>query len=232
MTAKNGVGGRKWCQTTVAIREDILAAAQSAGIDIQDQCNRALAGAAGIRYIPEPREKKPQSAPVIIADPGVPPSGRPAQQEATGENLHPVINADDPRARTAVKLLPKQKACTPPAALPGRVSPPEKPLPSSTTPAPAPHPEKPKKAGAGKAGKRQKASPIRQFVAERIARDEGEECHIAKEALYLAFTQWCREHRITPVPDRRSVTVTLKNQFAMAETTIAGEPSWINARIR
>jgi hypothetical protein len=226
MTAKNGEGG-KWCQTTVAIREDILAAAQSAGIDIQDQCNRALAGAAGIRYIPEPREKKPQSAPVIIADPG-----RPGHQEKPGENLHPVINADDPRARTAVKLLPKQKAGTPPAALPGRVSPPEKPLPTPTTPAPAPHPEKPKKAVAGKSGKRQKASPIRQFVAERIARDEGEECHISKEALYLAFTQWCRERRITPVPDRRSVTVTLKNQFAMAETTIAGEPSWINAQIR
>jgi len=231
MTAKNGVGGR-WCQTTVAIREDILTATQSAGIDIQDLCNRALAGAAGIPYIPEPRENKPQSAPVIIADPSALPSGKSDQQGNAGESLHPVINADDPRSRTAVKLLPKPKAGSPPVSLPGRVSPPETPLPAPPAPALVPQPEKPKKAVAGKTGKRQKVSPIGKFVAERIARDDGEECHISKDALYAAFTQWCRERRITPVPDRRTVTVTLKNQFAMTETTIAGEPSWIHARIR
>lgn len=231
MKAKNGGEGR-WCPVTVAIKEEILTAAQSAGIDIQDLCNRALAGAAGIPYIPEPREKKPESAPVIIADPGALPSGKSDQQGNAGESLHPVINADDPKARTAVKLLPKQKAGTPPAALPGRVSPPEKPLPAPSVPVLAPQPEKPKKAAAGKTGKRQKISPIGKFVAERITRDDSEECHISKDALYAAFTQWCRERRITPVPDRRTVTVTLKNQFAMTESTIAGEPSWIHARIR
>ncbi len=231
MTAKNGGEGR-WCPVTVAIKEEILTAAQSAGIDIQDLCNRALADAAGIRYIPALPEKKPESAPVIIADPGVPTADKPGLHGKIGDGLHPVINADDPKARTAVKLLPKQKAGTPPAALPGRVSPPEQPLPAPPAPALAPQPEKPKKAAAGKAGKRQKVSPIGKFVAERIARDDNEECHISKDALYAAFTQWCRERRITPVPDRRTVTVTLKNQFAMTETTIAGEPSWINARIR
>jgi len=231
MTAKNGGEGR-WCPVTVAIKEEILTAAQSAGIDIQDLCNRALAGAAGIPYIPEPREKKPESAPVIVADPCVPITDKSDLHGKTGDRLHPVINADDPKARTAVKLLPKPKAGSPQVSLPGRVSPPEKPLPVPPAPALVPPPEKPKKAAAGKAGKRQKISPIGKFVAERIARDDGEECHISKDTLYAAFTQWCRERRITPVPDRRTVTVTLKNQFAMTESTIAGEPSWINARIR
>jgi len=231
MTAKNGVGGR-WCQTTVAIREDILTATQSAGIDIQDLCNRALAGAAGIQYIPESRENQPPSTPVIIADPNVPKVDKSELHGKTGDGLHPVINADDPKARTAVKLMPKQKPAPGPTSLPGRVSPPETPVPVPPAPALVPQPEKPKKAAAGKTGKRSKVSPIGKFVAERIARDDGEECHISKDALYAAFTQWCRVRRITPVPDRRTVTVTLKNQFAMTETTIAGEPSWINARIR
>ena len=231
MTAKNGVGGR-WCPVTVAIREDILGATQSAGIDIQDRCNRALAEAAGIQYMPESRGNKPPSTPVIIADPGAPHADKSNVHKKTGDGLPPVINADDPRARTAVKLLPKPKAGSPPASLPGRVSPPEKPLPTPPVTALAPRLEKPKKATAGKTGKRPKVSPIGKFVAERIVRDDGEECHISKDALYAAFSQWCRERRITPVPDRRTVTVTLKNQFAMTETTIAGEPSWINARIR
>ena len=217
---------------TVAIREDILAATQSAGIDIQDLCNRALAGAAGLQYLPESRENKPLSTPVIIADPGAPHADKSDVHAKTEDGLHPVINADDPRARTAVKLLPKPKAGSPPASLPGRVSPPENPAPAHPAPALAPQPEKPKKAAAGKTGKRQKVSPIGKFVAERIIRDDSEECHISKDTLYAAFTQWCRERRITPVPDRRTVTVTLKNQFAMTETTIAGEPSWINARIQ
>jgi len=233
MTAKNGVGGR-WCPVTVAIKEEILTAAQSAGIDIQDLCNRALAGAAGIQYMPESRENKLPSTPVIIADPNVHGVDKSELHGKTGDRLHPVINADDPKARTAVKMLPKQKAGIPPAALPGRVSPPEKPVPAPPAPALAPQPEKPKKAIAERKGKEKKpkGAPLREFVAERIARDDGEECHISKDALYAAFTQWCRERRITPVPDRRTVTVTLKNQFAMTETTIAGEPSWINARIR
>ena len=231
MTAKNGVGGR-WCQTTVAIREDILTATQSAGIDIQDLCNRALAEAAGIQYIPESRGNKPPSTPVIIADPGAPHADKSNVHGKTGEGLYPVINADDHKARTAVKLLPKPKTGSPPTSLPGRVSPSENPLPVSQAPALASRPEKPKKAAAVKTGKRQKVSPIGKFVAERIVRDDGEECHISKDALYAAFTQWCRERRSTPVPDRRTVTVTLKNQFAMTETTIAGDPSWINVRIR
>jgi len=231
MTAKNGVG-KRWCQTTVAIREDILSATQSAGLDIQDLCNRALAGAAGIPYLPEPRKNQPPSTPVIIADPGVPKADTTELHGKTKDGLHPVINADDPRARSAVKLLPKPKTGALPVSLPGRVSPPEKPVPVPPAPARVPQPEKPKKAVAEKAGKRPKVSSIGKFVAERIARDDAEESHISKDALYAAFTQWCRERRITPVPDRRTLTVTLKNQFAMTETTIAGEPSWISARIR
>lgn len=224
-----------WCQTTVAIREDLLAAARSAGLDIQDLCNRALADAAGIRYKPEPNKREESPEPVIIIETSLPQADAKKPESAAGTSVHPVINADDPKARAAVKGLHREKPVPKPAALPGRVSPPERPrksdLPAQAVPAPSPITEKPKRISGGKAPKRSGKSPIRQFVTEHIVRDDGEDCHVSKEALYAALTQWCRERRIA-APDRRAVTVALKNQFAMTEATVNGEPSWTNARLR
>jgi len=80
--------------------------------------------------------------------------------------------------------------------------------------------------------KKAKGTPIKKFMADCVVREDTENCHVTKDLLYQAFTRWCREHRITPVPDRRAVTVTLKNQFAMTEKTIGGEPSWTNLRLK
>ena len=42
----------------------------------------------------------------------------------------------------------------------------------------------------------------------------------------------CRERRITMAPDRKNLTVALKNQFAMNEKVVDGEPSWVNVRLK
>ncbi|MDD4137662.1 MAG: hypothetical protein PHT99_07210 [Methanoregula sp.] len=218
MTAKKGQGVT-WRETSVAIREDILDQVQASGLDIGEVCNRALADAAGIRYVQKPAGP---AAPVIIAHDGAP-AGDATIIPPTG--IHPVINADDPRAATTVKQVPRPSLPKIPAALPGRVSTPEKP--QKALP-PVPHPEKPGKPVETKG----KGSAIKKFIAEAIVREDADENCVSKDLLYQAFTRWCRERRITPIPDRRTVTVTLKNQFAMKEKTAGGEPSWVNVRLK
>ena len=83
---------------------------------------------------------------------------------------------------------------------------------------------KPAKAGKGQALKR--------FIADATIRGEREDDHVTKEALYQAFARWCRELRITPVPDKKTVTIALKNQFAVKENILEGEPAWVNIRLR
>lgn len=232
MTGTTGKGGG-WCRTTVAIRDDILAAARSADLDIQDLCNRALADAAGIRYSPVPKKCEMSAGAVIVASTDHPHAGAKEPDVAAGETVHPVINADDPRAWSVIKELPRPKPVQKPATLPGRVSiteqSPECNLPVTAIQGVKPRPEREKKAPGKKAAKHPARSSIRQFVAEHIVRDDGEGCHISKEALYSALAHWCRERRMV-APDRRTVTVTLKNQFAMTEAAVNGEPSWTNAR--
>ena len=75
-------------------------------------------------------------------------------------------------------------------------------------------------------------SAIKKFMAEAIVREDADESRVPKDVLYQAFARWCREHRITPVPDRKAVTVALKNQFAMKEKMVDSEPSWVNIRFR
>ena len=73
---------------------------------------------------------------------------------------------------------------------------------------------------------------LKKFVTEMILREDLENASITKEALYQAFARWCRERRITMAPDRKNLTVALKNQFAMNEKVVDGEPSWVNARLK
>jgi hypothetical protein len=235
MTIRKGQG-EKWRQTTVVLRADILTKAQSAGIDINDLCNRALADATGIRYVVpgKPGAGSP-ATPVIIARDGAHGEGVTVPPAASPEGIHPVINADDPRAATTVKQVPRLPVQKVPAALPGRVSSPEKPQEKAPVvpdvPVPVPLREKPVKPETGPK-KKAKGTPIKKFMADCIVREDTEDCHVTKDLLYQAFARWCREHRITPVPDRRAVTVALKNQFAMTEKIIGGEPSWTNLRLK
>jgi hypothetical protein len=221
----------KWHETTVVLREDILAQAQASGFDINDLCNRALASAAGIRYIPQRPVGVPVTAPVIIAHNGAAAAGGVIPPVNPAGGIHPVINADDPKAVITVKRVPRPPAQKAPATLPGRVSSQEKTPKAPAVPVTAPHVEKPRKPEK-MPEKKGKGSAIKKFVAEVIVRDDVEESHVTKDTLYQAFARWCRERRITPVPDRRAITVTLKNQFALKEKTVNGEASWVNVHLK
>lgn len=230
MTGKKGVASTGNL-IGIAIRQDILRQAQVSGLDITEICNRALAGATGIPYTPEGPEPEEPPAPVIIAKDGGAARAQGAALPSSPDNLHPVINADDPRAASTVKQVPRPAKRTVPAALPGRVPVPEK-IPASPPPAASAPVKKEKTPARKKPAKAGKGQALKQFIAEATIRGETEDDQVTKEALYLAFARWCREHRITPVPDKKAVTVALKNQFALKEKTLDGEPAWINIRLR
>jgi hypothetical protein len=230
MTAKKGTGVR-WCTTPVVLREDLLQRARAEGMDINDLCNRALAGATGITYLPGKPAAPVPAEPVIVADKvgkgkeEIPPPA------IRSEDIHPVINADDPRSATVVKQVIRASSPKVPPALPGRVSPPEK-APQAPEPIPAVKPEKKPGTHDMRKETKGKGNVIKRFVTDALIREDTDNGNVSKEELYQAFSRWCREHRISPVPDRRALTVTLKNQFAMKEQVIDGEPSWMNIRIR
>ena len=69
-------------------------------------------------------------------------------------------------------------------------------------------------------------------MAEAVVREASGEGSVTKDTLYQAFSRWCREHRIAPVPDRKALTVALKNQFAVQEKMADGVPSWTGIRLR
>jgi len=223
--------GAGWRQILVVLREDILAQAQASGLDINELCNRALARATGIRYDRPPSGDASPAAPVIVAHDSTP-SDRdtgPAVTQPAG--LHPVINADDPRSVTTIKRVPRAPVPKIHETLPGRVSTPVKTPKIPLVPAVASQPEKPGKPGT-RPEKKGRGSVIKKFVAENMVRENAEETRVSKDVLYQAFARWCREHRVTPVPDRKAFTVALKNQYAMKEETVDSEPSWVNVRLR
>lgn len=220
-----------WSRTSIAIRQDILKQALLSGLDINEICNQALARATGIPYTPPGQEPEQPPLPVIVAKNGAVTKIPPALPNASSPGAHPVINADDPRAASAVKQAPRPTRKNVPAALPGRVSVPEKA--PSTPPAPVTNPpEKPKVPPPKKAPKAGKGQAIKRFIAEATVRGDTDDGHVTKEALYQAFTRWCHEHRVTPVPEKKAVAVALKNQFALKEKTMDGEPAWVNIRLR
>ena len=220
----------EWRTVVLPVRTDILEEAERQGVDINGVCNRALAAAVGIGY--DPREKVDRTArnPVIIARDaaGLPPTVPPAQPApAPAGDLHPVINADDPAAVISVKRRARSPPLRPATTVPVAAEEHAVPVPSD----PAVKPARPK---AGKSAPKKKGgSPaLRKFIAETILREDADNAWITKEALYQAFVRWCREHRITTTPDRKTLTVALKNQFALSEKITDGEPSWMNVRLK
>ncbi len=215
----------------IAIRQDILRQALVSGLDIAEICNRALASATGIPYDPRGPEPDELPAPVIVAKDGAAAKAPGAALPSSSDGIHPVINADDPRAASAVKQVPRPAKRNVPTALPGRAPVPEK-IPASPPPTASAPLKKEKIPARKKPAKAGKGQALKQFIAEATIRGETEDDQVTKEALYQAFARWCREHRITPVPEKKAVTIALKNQFAIKEKTLDGEPAWINIRLR
>jgi hypothetical protein len=233
MTGKK-MAGATWHNTTVVLQADIYRQALERGIDISDACNQALAGLTGCEYHGHQQKEAPALPPVIIARNGSSPR---ADGETTSPltNLPPVINADDPAAPARVveaKVLPVKKAPAEspvPVPAPTAVSFEDKPV---TTPA-APM----KKAAVHgsrtpSAKKGSKGDALKNFFSLKIVRTDEGNAGVGKDDLYELFARFCREHRITPVPERRTVTVALKNKFALTEKIVDGTACWTGIRLK
>ncbi|MCX6688732.1 MAG: hypothetical protein NTZ39_03420 [Methanoregula sp.] len=215
------VNGITWQEVTVLLRSDILKQAREQHLDIGDECNAALALRSGIAYTNGHPKKSTHKLPVIIA----------ADTAPAVPVLRPVINADDPT--TPAKVLrekangtrPKTPAVHPPM-------PTGAPVPVVPTHPPEPAKGKPRKPAVDK---KQKGNAIKKFVSSRIIRaddDNGSDAVIPKDELYQRFEDWCKDHAITVIPDRRQFTVALKNQYVIAERVIGGTPYWVNIRMK
>jgi hypothetical protein len=234
MTGKKETGAT-WHHATVVLRSDIYRQALARGIDISDACNRALAALTGSEYQRQQPEEVPSPPPVIIAKDGSSPHVQEETQKAPLQKLHPVINADDPAAPARVvqaKVRPVKKVPPDPSApvpVPVPAIPEEKPVaaPAAT----------PKKAVVPKGRdptirKRSKGDALKTFFSSKIVRTDDVEAAVSKDELYELFARFCRDHRITPIPERKSVTVGLKNQFALSEKTVNGIPCWTGIRLK
>jgi hypothetical protein len=217
--------GDAWHSTTVILQSDIYKQALGQGIDISDACNRALAGLTGVAYNGPERP----APPVIIAREGAVPQAHAGAKKTTA--VKPVINADDPaapaaviRAKAAKKAPAEHPAPAPAAARPG-----EDP---AAAPAAAPKRSAGNKERGGAPRKRGKGDALKTFFSSRIARTDDPESILGKDELYELFARFCREHRLTPVPERKAVTTALKNRFALMERVVNGTPSWTGIRLK
>jgi hypothetical protein len=233
MTGKKEESGATWHHTTVVLREDIYRQALEQKIDISDACNRALASLTGSEYHRQQRKEVPAQPPVIIARVGSSPPVAGELKKSPSQKLHPVINADDPAAAAGVvqaKAQPVKKALAePPVTDPASVSPEEKPV---SAPAVTMKKAAGKKGTAISSKKRSKGDALKIFFSSKIARTDDAGDTMGKDELYELFARFCRDNRITPVPERRSVTVALKNQFALTEKLVDGTPCWTGIRLK
>lgn len=234
MTGKTKTGAT-WHHTSVVLRSDMYRKALEQGIDISDACNRALASLTGSEYHSQQMEEVPAPPPVIIAKDGSSPYAPRETKKIPLKKMHPVINADDPAAPAKVvqaKAQPVKKApAEPPAPVPAPapVFPEEKPVaaPAVTTKKVAV-----KKGHTASTKKRSNGDALKTFFSSKIARSDDEEDRVGKDDLYELFARFCRDFRITPVPERKTVTVALKNQFALTEKMMDGTSCWTGIRLK
>jgi hypothetical protein len=213
----------------VLVRADIFTKAHEQGIDISDTCNRALADLLGVDYRQQQLDAVPVPPPVIIAKDGGVPQGVSSSPHKPPQP--PVINADDPKTPGAIAKSKKQPVRKPAPLPPAPEAPaPEKRAAKAPVKAPAAAPPgKPPKATPKKAAK---GDVMKKFLAEMIVREDADNATIAKEELFQIFSRWCREQKISPVPDAKAVAVTLKTRFAFREKNACGKPCWTGLRFR
>lgn len=233
MTGKKE-SGATWHHTTVVLRSDIYRQAVVQGIDISDACNRALAGLTGTEYHRQQLEEVPPPPPVIVARTGSLPLTPADTKKTASQKLHPVINADDPAAPATVVQakapVKKARAESPaPVPVPAPATPEEKPAGAPVT---APKKAPVQKGRAVPAKKRSRGDALKTFFTLKIVRTDETDARVNKDELYELFARYCREHRITPVPERKTITVSLKNQYALTEKSVNGTPCWTGIRLK
>jgi hypothetical protein len=227
MTEKNDPAVH-WHPLEIKLRTDLYQKALERGLDISDLCNRALEEALSHDH-QKGREPGPSSSVIVARNGGTARLSVVVPVPAV-KALHPVINADDPSASSKVKQAKQhQTARVQPETAP--VQPSEGTIgkpPVAAIPKKGPAARKDKKA----TGKKSRHELLKMFFASEVAREDAPGAGVSKDVMYETFARWCREKRILPVPDRRSLTVALKNQFALQETVIEGVPSWTGIRLK
>lgn len=213
----------------VAIRPDIYRLALKRGIDVSDACNRALASLTGTGYPGTHPDTGPALPPVIIAGNGGSPQPAAREKKIVSRKANPVINADDPAApaKLADAKAPVKKA-TAPEDIPLQASQAEEPVIRVT----AAH-----EAGASRRHSAPRKKPpvteaLKTFFSRKISRTGDAGDHVGKDEFYELFARFCRENRITPVPERRAVTAALKTRFALTETGRDGAQVWTGIRVK
>lgn len=224
--------GAPWHQTMVLLQPDIYRKALERGIDISDACNRALADLTGTEYQTK-QQKAPATPPVIIARDGASPHISPEPKKAPLQKMPPVINADDPAAPARVVQAKARSQKRTPDEIPPKVHVPASP--KEDTPAVSSAAVKqaavPKEKKA-RSKKRSRGDALKTFFSTKISRTDEPETVMKKDELYELFARFCRDHRIAPVPERKTVTVALKTQFALTEKSVDGTPCWTGIRLK
>ena len=221
--------GISWRHTSVIVRADIFAKAHEQGVDISNVCNTTLAGMLGVDYCQQHLDNVPVTRPVIIAQ-----NGPPEKEQMPGAHAAahaPVINADDPAASAHVRNARRQRKAKPTAKEPENV-PPSIPAPDKAVTSPASSTAPAGKTKKPMGIKTKKDDGLKKFVATKIARSDMGDAVVSKDDMYQAFTRFCREQKLAPVPDRKAFTIALKNKFAFFDKTVNGTPSWVNIRLQ
>ena len=235
MAAHKG-DGVQWRHTSVLIREDIFSLAKKNGLNLSHVCNQALADRLGLDYHQQQLPSETLAEPVIVASEQKPghATGSLSPQEMT---LPPVLNADDPKTPARVLLQKKEPVVHPHHQKNAVASVPQqhKPLDNKTPSPPQKVPSQdPKKERAKTNEKKGKENAVKRFVNEKVTRidaEGGAGSSVPKDEMYQRFVRWCRAHSISPIPDKRSFGVAMKNRFVIQDRTVNNEPCWINVKV-
>jgi hypothetical protein len=230
MSGKKDPGGQ-WRQTSVVVRSDIFLKAAEMGLDISDELNLRLAELVGIDYRQQQLVDRPIPDPATYAaDPAVKGDDG-TKLKPQSPVLYPVINADDPAAATKVR---KAKRQPPPKPVPALPVPGASPLTETDISPGYPVPKVPQRGGGklGESKKKRKDDVLKKFVTTKITRVDADDTVLSKEDMYQAFTRWCRDHRIAPVPERKVFGTLLKNKFAIMDKTVSGTSCWVHVQLR
>jgi hypothetical protein len=201
------------------------------GLDISDELNQRLAELVGIGYRHQELAHQPPPNLTPFAVDSEIKEGTRTKQKPQSPVLHPVINADDPAAAAKVRNAKRE---VPPEPFPAIPVPGASPLPETDISPLHPVPKGSRRGGAksGEPKKKGKDDGLKKFVTTKITRIDADEAVLSKDDMYQAFTRWCRDHRIAPVPERRVFATLLKNKFAITDKTVNGTSCWVNVRLR
>ena len=141
-----------------------------------------------------------------------------------------MINADDPAAATKVRKAKRQLPPEPVQVVP---VPAASPQPETDISPVQSVPKVPRKGEAkkGEPKRKSKDEVLKKFVATKITRVDADDAIVSKDDMYEAFTRWCRDHRVTAVPERKVFATLLKNKFAITEKNVGGTSCWVHVRL-